>query len=388
MTRPEADGGRTWPVVAAVLLVFLGVAAPLPVLPKGVHALGASSAALGVVLGVFPFAAVGGRLLAGRWCDGRGRIATLRLGTACGIGAGLLMALPTSLPVLVASRLVQGLGDALVYTAAATYVIDRTPAHRRAQALSLLGSGVWGGYALGPLVGGLAGGVRTAGLVVAGTGVLAALALAGQPETEHRGRREPGLRGLLPRGVAKPGIALGLGNLGYAAVIGYLVLAVDSRGGHGAVALAAFSVSVLAGRLVVVPLASRFGLLRMLPAGLCAMAAGLLSLTQVTSTLAASAAAVVIGVGYCLPFPALASLVAGRVPEHQRGSAIGALTAFYDVFVGVGSLVFGLVADRWGVSAVFLLAAAGVLASAGLDLVLARREGASVPALADTAPDV
>lgn len=364
---------RTWPVVALMLVFFLGIGATLPALPAAVRASGAGGSALGLVLGVFPFAALAGRLVAGRATDRGGRLVTLRAGLLVALAAGGLFALPLPVSGLVAARALHGLADALVYTAASAWVLDRTSEERRPHALSLLGAGIWGGYALGPLVG-AALDLRAVGLVVMASSVLALLLTVGLSESRADGEPLRGLRALLPPGVALPGTALGLGNLGYAAIVGFLVVHLDDRGGRGAVALTAFSVAVLVGRLLLVPLAARAGILRTLPYGLAAMALGLLVIAGTGSTWVAATAATVIGLGYCLPFPALATLVAGRVAPAQRGAAIGALTAFYDVFVGVGSVLGGLLADRSGTPAVFVLAAAGVVAAAVVNVVLARQD--------------
>lgn len=376
-------------MVGVVLLFFVGVGATLPALPQGVEDAGAGPVGLGVTLGVFPFAALAGRLVAGRSTDRLGRLVTLRVGLLVSAGAGVLLALPLPLWGLLAARTLHGLADAVVYVAAGAWVLDRVPEARRTVALSLLGSGIWGGYALGPLVG-AALDLQQVGLVVVLVAGLAAALTLGLPDRLHDGPFATGLRALLPRGVAVPGVALGLGNLGYAAVVGFLVLQVDTRGGQGAVALTAFSVAVLAGRLVAVPLAVRLGILRTLPWGLVAMAGGLVVMAYAESTAVAAGAAVVVGVGYCLPFPALATLVAGRVPPAQHGAALGALTAFYDVFVGLGSVVFGLVAAGAGTREVFLLAAVGVLVAAAVDAGLARSEGQrrQVSVLASGVPDV
>jgi MFS family permease len=368
-----AQRSATGPILALVLLFFLGVGATLPALPGAVRSAGAGSGVLGVALGVFPFAALAGRLIAGRATDRGGRIATLRAGLVVTAVAGGLLALPISVEGIVAARVLHGLADALVYTAASAWVLDRTPEDRRPQALSLLGAAIWGGYALGPLAG-AALGLRSVGVLVVASAVVGLVLTRGLPDPRASGEPARGLRSLLPRGVALPGTALGLGNLGYAAVVGFLVVHLDDRGGRGAVALTAFSVAVLLGRLVVVPLAARLGILRTLPYGLTAMAAGLLVIAGTGSTAVGAAAAVVVGLGYCLPFPALATLVAGRVPASQRGAAIGALTAFYDVFVGIGSVLGGLVADRSGTPAVFVLAAVGVLAAAAVNVGLARQD--------------
>lgn len=376
MTPAAAPARRatgTWPVLALVLLLFVGVGATLPALPGAVREAGAGSGALGLALGVFPFAALAGRLVAGRATDRGGRVVTLRAGLLVSAAAGGLLVSPVTVEGLVAARALHGLADALVYTAASAWVLDRTPEDRRPQALALLGAAIWGGYALGPLVG-AALDLRAVGALVLAGATVGLVLTRGLPDSRAVGEPTRGLRSLLPRGVALPGVALGLGNLGYAAVVGFLVLHVDDRGGHGAVALTAFSVAVLLGRLAVVPLAARAGILRTLPYGLAAMAAGLLVVAGTGSTVVATVAAAVIGLGYCLPFPALATLVAGRVPASQRGAAIGALIAFYDVFVGVGSVLGGLVAARSGTPAVFVLAASGVLTAAAVNVVLARQD--------------
>ncbi len=357
-----------------LLALFLGIGATLPALPDGVREAGGGGAALGVALGAFPFAALAGRVLGGRWTDRRGRVWTLRAGLGVSLAAGLLLVLPLPVAGIVTARLLHGLADALVYTAAAAYLLDRSPPERRPQALALMGTGIWAGYALGPVVGAFLD-LQQVGLVVL-AGTLAGLALTrGLPEgTRPAAAPGGGVRALVPRGSLVPGVALGLGNLGYAAVVGFLVLHLDDRGAAGAVALTAFSTAVLAGRVLVVPLAVRVGILRTLPAALLAMTAGLLVVAATRSTAVAVAAAVVIGLGYCLPFPALGALVAGRVREDQRGAAVGALTASYDLFVGVGSLAFGLLADGLGTPAVFVAAAVGTLAAGALDAGLARDE--------------
>ena len=65
------------------------------------------------------------------------------------------------------------------------------------------------------------------------------------------------------------------------------------------------------------------------------------------------------------------------MPAQDRGSAVGAMTAFYDISVGLSSLAFGLLATRSGTTLVFVLAAAVVLVAAGFDAVFARHARAA-----------
>ena len=84
----------------------------------------------------------------------------------------------------------------------------------------------------------------------------------------------------------------------------------------------------------------------------------------------ASAGAAVAGFGYALVFPALGIKAVERVPEQNRGTAIGVYTVFADVsFFMVGPLA-GAVIGIFGYASVFLFALACVLASLGIVFVL------------------
>jgi predicted MFS family arabinose efflux permease len=53
-----------------------------------------------------------------------------------------------------------------------------------------------------------------------------------------------------------------------------------------------------------------------------------------------------------------------RSANHERGSTVGILSAFYDLFVGAGSFAAGAVATRFGYPATFVMAAVALVASA------------------------
>ena len=110
---PRAVPLRAAPLVMAQFCCFLGVGAILPVLPvhliKDLHA---SGLVLGVVLGVFPFAALVGRFLGGWAADRRGRARALVIGLlGCSV-AGFLLILPLPAPGLAGVRLLHGVSQA------------------------------------------------------------------------------------------------------------------------------------------------------------------------------------------------------------------------------------------------------------------------------------
>jgi predicted MFS family arabinose efflux permease len=72
----------------------------------------------------------------------------------------------------------------------------------------------------------------------------------------------------------------------------------------------------------------------------------------------------VLGFGFSFPWASIASTVLRQTPERERGSAVGVLSAFYDLFVGCSSFAAGEVANRFGYSAAFVMAACALGAAA------------------------
>jgi MFS family permease len=99
--------------------------------------------------------------------------------------------------------------------------------------------------------------------------------------------------------------------------------------------------------------------------------------------------AVLVAAGHSALWPALGAVGAGRVPVERRGAAIGAMVAFYDVFVAVSSLLFALLVTGPGVwtgtGRIFLLAAAVVLLAAAFDAAFGRAGRTAEAAARDAA---
>ena len=80
----------------------------------------------------------------------------------------------------------------------------------------------------------------------------------------------------------------------------------------------------------------------------------------------AVAGAMVAAIGHSMPWPVLATSTLDVAGPARRGAVIGTLSAGFDAFVAVALFAFGVIADRLGVRAVFIVAAAGVVAANGL----------------------
>src|SRR5690242_11359895 len=147
-------GARFWALIGSTFLGFLGIGAVLPVLAPHIrHDLGASDQTIGLVIGSFSFVALGARLVSGPLADRRGRKVALITGLVSCAGAGAAYLLPLGIFGAYLGRILQGFGEACLYTGAAAWVIELAGVHRSAEALGYLSSGIWGGISLGPVVG-------------------------------------------------------------------------------------------------------------------------------------------------------------------------------------------------------------------------------------------
>ena len=348
---------RLAPVVFAAFVCTLGFGSVIPSLPLYLrHDFGASTAMTGFVVGIASAAALGGRLIAGRMADTRGRRVVVAAGLGFCSAAGIFYLPWFGLPTLILARILHGLGEGFLLTAAVAWTVDLAPMDRRSQILGFLASGVWGGLSAGPIVGEWIGGLPKAGWFVAGSVLPALAAIYWTPEVSqpHAGHRGP----LVSRIAILPGTLLGLSNVSYAAMAGFVPLLLKERGLPSAGAFVAFAAMVVFGRTVFGSLPDRLGPIKMLYTGLILLVSGSSVMLLAHSPGVVLTAACLLGMGYSFPWPSLAIIVTDQAPAAERATALGTLTGFYDLFVAVSAVLAGALAARFGVQAAFWLAIA------------------------------
>ena len=121
------------------------------------------------------------------------------------------------------------------------------------------------------------------------------------------------------------------------------------------------------------PLSDRVGRRAPTSIGMLLQATGLAVFSVTQQLVPAFAAAAVLGIGTALAYPALIAAAADMEPEHRRPSSIGFFRMWRDAGYVAGALVFGSVADLWGLPAA-AAAAALVTAASGIDVTLNLRE--------------
>lgn len=357
-----------------IFCCYLGVGASLATLPLYVlRHLDGNKVEVGVVTAAIAVAAVITRPIAGRIADRHG----YKLVMLCGAGicalAGAAYFAAVDVPVLVAIRILHGIGEGTVYTSGAAWLVRLCPVERRGRIVGLYGICMWLGITLGALFGTVA--MRVSGfpavwtlcVAVGALGLLAVLPrrAPARPETVTATRMA-----LFPISTVVPGIALSLAGLGYAALAAFVALHMAARGvSNGIAAFNAFGVTYVGVRLFIGGLPDRLGARQVAFWSALVEAAGLLIVAVAPNLVVVVAGGLIMGAGLSLLFPALALLVMNRTDPSQQGAALGGFTSFWDIGLAVGGPFSGVVANVAGYPAVYYVMMGCAVVSAVLSWV-------------------
>jgi MFS family permease len=390
-TAIDASNGGTRHIIGFVYFTFvcyLSIGLPLAVLPPYVHLrLGYSAAMAGLVISIQYIATLASRPWAGRISDRAGAKVSVLWGMGACTASGALLVVAAlalhfdalhmgpslSVAILIASRLVLGVGESLGSTGATLWGITSAGSEHTAKVISYNGISTYGAMALGAPLGVVLDehfGLASLGVLTILIGAIS-LAAASRKSPVHV---PPGVHlpfaSVLGR-VAPHGMGLALGGVGYSVLATFVTLFYASRHWNGAaLCLTAFGAGFIFARLLFIRTIDQFG---GFPVGMVCLSVeslGLILLWQATSPWMAFSGAALAGLGFSLFFPAIGVEAVKRVTENNRGTALGVYTAFSDVsFFLVGPLA-GAIIGVYGYSSVFLFAIICVLTALGIVIVL------------------
>jgi MFS family permease len=375
---PSTRRGQLRLLYAATLAEFTAMGVFIAAIPLYVtDELGGTKAAAGLAVGSFSISAVLLRPAIGRGIDGRGRRPFL-------IGALVLLAASSplfliahSVPAIIALRMVQGVVGAAFYTTAAAVTTDLSGPEQRASAIARFSLFLYGGFAIGPtlaesaisgagfwLVWWIAVALAVAGLVaVVLLPETGGAAMAYRAELVESGQH---VRRLIHRAAIAPGVVLAAAGVGYSSVVAFSPLyarhiGLSSSGGL----YATFAVTIIGVRVASLRMLDSRGRVPIALSGLALGVVGLGSLALFQSPAAAYPGVAAFGAGFALIFPALMAFTVDRVPDHERGEALGSFTAFMDIGTGTGGYLVGTIADHlgfgWAYGVPALLCAGGLV---------------------------
>jgi MFS family permease len=269
--------------------------------------------------------------------------------------------------VLLAGRLLLGVGESFVVVGMIGWGIGLMGAPRSGKVMAWVGAGMYGAFAVGGPLGlglyHLAGfaGVMASAIVFPLLGWL--LVQRVQGVTPQAGKRESFWR-IIGR-IWRAGAAVGLQGVGFAALGAFISLYFQQKGWpYAGVGLTAFGVGFVLVRMVCGNLPDRIGGTRVAIVSLMVEAVGQFLIWSAPGPALALVGALLTGLGCSMVFPGMGAEVVKQVPPQLRGTAVGGFAAFQDIAYGATGPVAGVLADHAGYAVVFLVG--GLCALLGL----------------------
>ena len=319
-----------------------------PVFPVYLRNMGASSFTIGVVMAAFPLGATWVRPLVGAYID--------RLGSKVFLVGGLIIFVISAVgyvwtaSVLVALllRTFHGFGWSGCTTSIGTLVADIAPDHLRGTLISYSGAVSTVAYSIAPavafsIVG--AWGFPTlflCGAAAAAFGLLSAVLIPELPREKAVARRRRWFETfILPQSIL-PALCMGLLGISRGSIIAFLSLYALQMGGDPGIWFGVFALAVVAGRPIFGPLSDRKGRpFVIIPTYLLALV-GMLVLVLARSPMVLLVSAGILGFGYGSVHAAFMTMAIDLAPRDRWGLSMAQYHLFYDLAIGGGGVLAGI----------------------------------------------
>jgi MFS family permease len=351
--------------------VFLSAFQLFPTAPFHILALGGSTFASGLFLGILTYASAFSAPLTGALVDRAGAKEVLVVASAAITAFSIAYAVIPDYRVMLALVVVHGIFWSGLLTGSGAYITNILPEQRRAEGLAYWGLSTIAAIAVAPPIGFwvFRFGWHVMCLEAAALNVaMACIAWALPPQP--RERREPAKRRASER-VGQPGGAQAPGQLiewrvlvlsftlflysfGYGGVTSFTALYADANGVHPkGIFLTTLALAILVTRPMSGRLGDRFGYRRILLPSLVIVAIGLSILIFGGTKTHLVASAIVYGAGFGTAYPVFVGYVLRHVSRERRGAAFGAILACFDTGIGTGSTTMGWIIGAYGFPAAF-----------------------------------
>lgn len=342
----------------------------------------ASDAASGLASSAFVLGATLARIVAGYLVDTFGQRKTLVVSLVVVVLACALYLPAGSLPLLIAVRMLHGIGYAFASTSTMALAQSSIPPARRAEGTGYFALGSTFAAAVGPAIGLMLvtdfdyNVLFVVALATAVVGLALGLLLhrfTHQPipddvdnDDAARSRATFSLRDVAHPAVVPIGVFMLLVGLCYAGVITYLNAYSEERSVVAGAGLffVAYAAAMFVMRFVLGKLQDRRGDNVVVYLGLVSFAIALAILAVADQNWQVIVAGALTGLGYGTLMPASQAIAVRMVPPHKLGTGISTLLLLTDLGVGLGPILLGLLVSTTGYGAMYALLAALVVVAA------------------------
>lgn len=351
-------------ICLANLAIFLGFQVIMPTIPLYVAELGGSESIVGLVIGVFTISAVIVRPLAGRALDTYGRKPLFLMGLAVMALTTLAYNWASTVVVLLALRLIHGVGWGAGTTASGTIAADVVPKSRLGEGMGYFGLASTLSMAVAPALGlyiVIHYNFTTLFYLATGLTVIALAISLGLKtaniQQPHQDEKVKGLAGMFEPKAYRPSLVIFFVTTTYGAMVSFIALYAAQRGiANIGIYFTVYAVVLSITRPVLGMVLDRKGYDIVVIPGLVLIALGVVILGLAQDLTMFLVAAVVYAAGFGAVHPSMQAMTVRNVPPHRRGAANGTFFSSFDLGIGIGSVIWGAVAQVLGYSTMYILA--------------------------------
>ena len=338
----------------------------LPTLPLFVAHIGGDATQIGLVTGIFVFSAILIRPFAGVLATKMDKKYLLIIGIAiCALSTGAYY-LSSDIGMMIFVRVIHGFGFGLATTYFTTIAAENIPEDRLGEGVGYFGVGETMAMSVGPLMGvsildndhfGSLFMSCTAFILLA---LLTTIFISRKPNMakELRTVEAPTTTvKLIEKRVLFPSILIFMTGISSGGIMSFTTLYAIDKGFENVAWF--FFIVAIAGLLVRLVSGKMFDNLGpayvLIPAGVISIA-GLIVFIMAQNEMVFLLAGFLYGMGFGAIFPALQTVCLKLVEEHDHENAIGSFFNFYDLGIGGGAILLGMVAKAFSYEAVFYVA--------------------------------
>jgi predicted MFS family arabinose efflux permease len=382
---PQKLWGRSFIfIMLANALLFMAFEMLLPTLPLFVSSLGGEASQIGLVTGVFMFSAILVRPFTAVLATRMDKKYLLIIGIViCAISTGAYY-LSSGIWMILVFRVIHGIGFGLATTFFATMATENMPRERRGEGMGYFGVGETVAISIGPLVGTSLlfrynyQSLFMGGMCILLLALLMAVFVSRKPKPGQSNQRTElpvATVKLIEKKVIFPSLLIMLVGVAAGSIMSFVALFAAERGFENVawfffvVAIASFAVRLFSGKMF-----DRLGPGSVLLPSAGFAIAGLFILTVAQTDIHFLLAGALYGFGFGAIFPAIQTWCVNLVDEHEHENAMASFFNFFDLGIGGGSLVLGMVASAFSYTMVYHIAIAVFVVYLLLYLVYSRRQ--------------
>ncbi|GAB6172093.1 MFS transporter [Paradesulfitobacterium aromaticivorans] len=346
-------------VLLSNFATYIGFYLLLPTLPIYIKEMSGKESLTGLAMGVFLISAVLIRPFAGRALDKHGRRGIYLTGLAVFTVCSLAFNWVHGLAVFLLFRFIQGFGWGYCNTAAGTVAADVIPKSRLGEGMGYFGLAMSVAMGIAPAISLFIIEKYTFNVLFSVSALAVAVSLLAAVLIRYRkANLNPGTVNavLIEKRALRPSLVAFFITLVYSSVLSFLALYGEQRGISGiGIFFTVYAITITLSRPMLGRIADQHGFDLVIIPGLV-----IVTLTMILFYLSQTLtmfilAGIVFGIGFGAVQPSLQALSVLNVPPERRGAAVGTYFTAFDIGVGLGSVVWGIVADAAGYSMMYLL---------------------------------